>query len=213
MARRVNFLHYLMGLNKSELLSKFFQAQVDFPAKNDWINTVKANLNELNISMEDIRKKSELLFKKELKEKIKIAAFNYLKNIAINKEHSKMDNLLKTYQCLKMQPYLYSAQITKTEGQELFRFRTRMALFGNNFRNGLNTVECPLCKKANSVDSEGHSLTCETIIDKIPEINMKVIRVDNLYSENVYIMKETINIFLQIMKIRNGKIPKIQNSS
>mgnify|MGYP003314484790 CR=1 FL=1 len=57
-----------MGLNKNELLSKFFQAQVDFPAKNDWINTVKENLNELNISLEDIRKKYELIFKKELKD-------------------------------------------------------------------------------------------------------------------------------------------------
>ena len=86
-------------------------------------------------------------------------------------------------------------------------------MFGNNFRNGLSSVEWPLCKQPNSVDSEGHSLTYEKILSKIPEINMKVIRVDNLYSENVHIMKETINVFLKIMKIRNAKIPKIQNSS
>ena len=31
MSRRVNFLFYLMNLNKEELLHKFFQAQVDCP--------------------------------------------------------------------------------------------------------------------------------------------------------------------------------------
>ena len=45
---------------------------------------------------------------------------------------------------------------------------------------------------------------------KIPEINIKNIKVNNLYSENVHILKETINIFLKI--IRTEIIPKIKNS-
>ena len=45
MARRVNYLHYLLRLNNDELLYKFFKAQEEFPGKNDWILTVKENLN------------------------------------------------------------------------------------------------------------------------------------------------------------------------
>ena len=106
-----------------------------------------------------------------------------------------------------MQKYLYSSEINKTEGQQLFMFRTRMALFGNNFRNGLANIECPLCKIPNSIDSEEHSLACEIIINKIPEVALKNIDKNNLFSKNIFKMKETINIFMKILKIRKELLP------
>ena len=65
------------------------------------------------------------------------------------------------YDKLKLQSYLSSNDITKSEGQSLFKFRTRMAFFGVNFKNGMTNLECPLCKETNSLDSESHNLKCD----------------------------------------------------
>ena len=156
------------------MLYKFFQAQVDFPVKNDWINSVNEDLSQLNMSMEDVKNKSEYQFKKELKLKIKSASFQYLQNIIIDKKHSKMENL--KYESLNMQSYLYSRIINKTEGRNLFMFRTRMALFANNFKNGSDVTKCPKCKDLNSIDSEAHSLNCEKIIDNLKKMVNQFLR-------------------------------------
>ena len=44
--KRVIFLHYLVNLEKSEMLSKFFFAQWEKPAKSDWTVEVRKNLEE-----------------------------------------------------------------------------------------------------------------------------------------------------------------------
>ena len=53
-------------------------------------------------------------------------------------KHSKMDNLW--YSDLKMQPYLESNKFTTQEVKTIFKFRTRMANFGQNFKNGQQVV-------------------------------------------------------------------------
>ena len=105
-----------------------------------------------------------------------------------------------------MQAYLYSNVINKTEAQHLFMFRTRMTMFINNFRNGSADIKCPLCSKSNSVDSEAHSLTCDKIINRLSEV--KNINVNNLYSEDLNVLKETINVFMKILDIRKEYLTK-----
>ena len=34
-ARRINYYHYLVNLEKDEMLSKFFEAQMNYPWKDD----------------------------------------------------------------------------------------------------------------------------------------------------------------------------------
>ena len=41
MARRVNFLHYIMNEEESSLLKSFFNAQVESRVKGDWVNKRK----------------------------------------------------------------------------------------------------------------------------------------------------------------------------
>ena len=158
------------------------------------------------MSMDDMRNKSEYVFKKELRKKIKSSALKYLKNIIIEKDHSKMEKL--KYESLTMQSYFLSKFINKNEAQQLFMFRTRMARFANNFRNGSAYIKCPLCNEVNSIDSEVHSLSCEEIIKLLPEITTKTITVNNFYSNNVQDLKKTVNIFMEIMKIRTEILSK-----
>ena len=63
--RRLNFLHYLLKLNKSEMLYKFFIAQWNNPIKSDWTLEAKLNLVEFGIttSLEAIEKMSKNSFK------------------------------------------------------------------------------------------------------------------------------------------------------
>ena len=65
-ARIVNYLHYLASLNKDNMLHQVFKTQWKYPVKDDWTLKVKENLKELNISLslEEIKKKSECIFKR-----------------------------------------------------------------------------------------------------------------------------------------------------
>ena len=50
MAKRINFLHYLVNLKETELLYKFFNAQAKNPTKGDWILQVLEDLKNLEIT-------------------------------------------------------------------------------------------------------------------------------------------------------------------
>ena len=72
---------------------------------------------------------------------------------------SKTENL--KYQKFKMQEYLELKTMTKNEAIILFKFRTRMAPFGENFRNGKSITNCPLC--LSHVDAQEKSFSCPTL--------------------------------------------------
>ena len=82
MSKRVNYLHYILNFKKSDLLSKFFEAQSKNPTKGDWILQVIEDLNSLGIStdFDKIRKYKKNTFKNLVKEKTKSLALKYLNN-------------------------------------------------------------------------------------------------------------------------------------
>ena len=59
--KRINYLHYLVTLDESEMLYKFFIAQWENPVAFDWTSEVKKNLNEFGLStdLEEIKKMSK----------------------------------------------------------------------------------------------------------------------------------------------------------
>ena len=86
------------------MLYKTFITQWKHPVKGDWTEEVKTNLEELNINLEleDIKKKSKSSFKKLVKVKTTEYTLNYL--LSLKEKHSKMDKLTYTEQ--KLQNYL-----------------------------------------------------------------------------------------------------------
>ena len=60
--------------------------------------------------------------------------------------HSKMTNL--NYSSLTMQAYLKDPEVSVKQAQTMFRFRTRMEKFSENFKGGRPTKPCPLCKES-----------------------------------------------------------------
>ena len=72
-----------------------------------------------------------------IKEK-KYALYTFLEK---QESHSKLDNLCYTE--LKLQAYLEN--MSATEAQTVFSYRTRMANFKENYRGPEGPKPCPLC--------------------------------------------------------------------
>ena len=111
------------------------------------------------MTLEDLKKKSANSFKRMMKIKSKEYTLNYL--LEIKDSHSKIDNL--EYPELKLQNYLRDDEIPLNEARNLYRFRTRVANFKENFKNGHQScaIPCPLCLV--QPDTQAHSLQCPEI--------------------------------------------------
>ena len=103
----VTFYAGLLGvIKKDEMLSRVFWTTVKEPLKNDWILTVKENLNELGLDddLEIIGNKKKHKFKKEIRKAIKIRAHKYLLDTIERKNLKKINNII--YTSLDMQKYI-----------------------------------------------------------------------------------------------------------
>ena len=155
------------------MLSKFFYAQWEKPVKSDWTTKVKRNLVELDLptSLSEIKAMSKNAFKKLVKKHAKDYEFHRFLDIKGTKAKSKMKNLIYTE--FKIQDYLLLKNMNASQAKAMFKFRVRMAPFGENFRGGQATVICPLCQ--GHPDGQAESFSC-------PEIQ-KVIDVKGNYNE------------------------------
>ena len=142
MGRRLMYLHYLANLNKEQMLHKFFIAQWDNPVSNDWTETVKKDIETLNIKVDlkILKSTKKKVFKKYIKKTIKAASLDFL--LMEKQKHSKMDNI--SYTELKQQEYLKSSSVPVHKAKNLFKFRTRMNQVKSNYKTIYNNFTCPL---------------------------------------------------------------------
>ena len=75
------------------------------------------------------------------------------------------------YSELKIQNYLENENISVKEAQNLFRYRTRVAKFKENFKNNYDRIECPLC--LDKPDTQAHCMQCPIIISISEVTTMK----------------------------------------
>ena len=130
-ARRLNYLHTILNMDKKGMVYSFFTTQWYSPSKGDWTEQIKEDLDDFKIpcSFDFISSKSDEAFKALVKKCAKIYTIELLQKQKI--KHSKMDNL--SYSDLKIQNYFLSDEISTSEKKMLFRIRTRMEQFGENF--------------------------------------------------------------------------------
>ena len=142
-ARRINYLHSILKKDKSGMVYSFFIAQWYSPSKGDWTEQVQQDLIDFKIpcSFQSIESKSAEAFKKLVKRQAKEYALGGLQEKKA--KHSKMDNV--SYTNLESQDYFRSDQISNDQERMIFKYRTRMERFGENFRGGQNIVMCLLC--------------------------------------------------------------------
>ena len=163
MARRLNFLFYMLQLDSETLLRCFLQAQIDKPTVGDWITTVLNDIEtlNLNINLEGIAVISKSRFKKKVKEAITVKAFEYLVNQQAT--HSKAKPL--KYTKLQLQPYLQSGagDLTIKEKAFIFEARSRMMDIKDNFKTGRTDLNCRACNV--EVEDQPHLLQCNMLIE------------------------------------------------
>ena len=158
-ARRINYLHYLVSLEDTEMLSRFFQSQWRFPIKNDWVNQVKDDFKDFNLNyqLSEIKLISKTSWKKRVKLKMKEYSLDQLNKLKGN--HSKMEELF--YPELRLQNYLKDVEISVPVAKNLFRWRTRTAKFKLNYKGSYLSFACPSCLV--QPDSQAHSVQCPVV--------------------------------------------------
>ena len=118
----------------------------------------------------------------------------------IQKEkHSKMQNL--EYTEMNLQNYFLLPRIRIDQVRNIFKLRTRMAPFGENFRGGKEYIVCPLCNEA--FDNQEHAFKCEIIRE---HIDMKGVNMKDIYNNNITL--ETAETITKMLEIRKQLIEK-----
>ena len=131
--------------------------------KDDWTTTVQKDLKDLDIGLglDEIKEQSDFSFKRLVKIKTKEYAIDFL--MKIKERHSKMEKL--DYIELKLQNYLNDDNIPVKEATNLYRFRTRVAKFKENYSNNNDGIACPLCLV--QPDTQAHCVQCPVIKDNV----------------------------------------------
>ena len=139
------------------MLSKFFHAQYNFEVKHDWTATVRQDLIDfgIKVNLENIKSKSEFVFKKMVKlkaQEYELCKLNSMKG-------SKMENTF--HGKLEIQKYLRQKNISAEDAKLVFAFRTRMAKFSENFRGPHGPKMCTLCYT--HLDNQPMAFNCTVI--------------------------------------------------
>ena len=111
-------MYYWTLLNKSddELAKQVFNIQNKFSVKDDWVNQVKLDLNELEIQIteEKIKGMKYEEYKKIIRTKLDEKFLDYL--LLLKASHTKTENLTS----YSLQEYLKSENLTFKQKQLLF---------------------------------------------------------------------------------------------
>ena len=99
------------------------------------------------------------------------------------------------YESIKIQKYFTRSDISIEQNKIIFKFKTSMSYFGENYRAGRDKVICPLCES--HVDNQKLSFIC-------PEIKNKVVicgKISDIYREDIKL--ETVEVIQKFTQIRN----------
>ena len=151
--RRIMYLHHIITRREEALIRRVLMAQISKPAKGDWCNVVREDMDSLGleISFEEVGAMN--------KEQLKILIDNQLAKHAfedLNSEKAKFSKMTSiSYDRLEIQSYLADPQLSVKLKQLTFKWRTRMISVGWNFGQKLL---CPLCKMEE--DTQNHLFHC-----------------------------------------------------
>ena len=193
-ARRLNYLHYILKREESEMLHTFFMTQWYNETEGDWTKEVRINLDEFGIpcDFDYIKSLSQLSFKNLVKRKAREYSLKVLQEK--QSKHSKMNNL--HYSELKLQDYFKMPGIKTKEMLNLFKWRTRMAPLGENYRENQGHIMCPLCQ--NHLDNQPTFLQCE-VVKKESGVNMHI---EDIYRETISL--ETARNLIKVEEFREN---------
>ena len=158
----MGFLHYILNEDENSMLHKFFQCQLKYGTRKDWVTSVIGDLKYLNmenLSMEMIRSMKRTSFMNKIKEKINLKAFENLQKV--KESHSKVKEI--QHNLIKIQKYLQpnSIKITREEAQLIFQLRCRVTETKVNLRGKYDNLECEACGLEE--ETQQHIIECKEL--------------------------------------------------
>ena len=161
------------------MIYKVFEATVENPVKNDFVQTCERYLSTLNLNLtfSEIEQMGNWKFKKMVKEKVKLAAFNYL--IAQQKKQTKILDI--QYKTLEMQEYLLEGNKSIEVSKFIFKARSKTLDIKMQRKWKYEDKLCTGCKVREETGEE--ILTC-TYFEETDEENAKPMTYDMFYCES-----------------------------
>jgi hypothetical protein len=200
--RRILYLeHILKQRNKNSLLYNFFIAQMQDPKTNDWVSTVKKDLEDLDINLEfsDIEELGTNKFTKLCKMQVKLKAFEYLQNEKLN--HEKVLHI--KYEKLEMAKYLTANDFEYSVESRQYLFQCRVSDIQARANRPWQHEEthCISCKDINIEETGKHILDCKVLIDQNDQISY-IPQYSDLYSTEIQEQMYVSTIIKENMRIR-----------
>ena len=203
--RRLMFLWTILQKDSNELVRKVYEAQKLFPIKDDFINQIREDCDNIGLEWDEnsIKNLKKTRFKEIVKSKLRNSAHTYL--LEKKEKLSKLDHLSSDY---SLKDYLTSHKLSIKEKQILFKLRTRMIDVKANYPSMYKQeLFCSLCE-SKSIENQQHLLDCPSL--KINSCTQ--IQYSDMFSENIEKQIEAAKHWNNVLKIREIKL-KIKQTS
>ena len=196
MMKRIMYYYVILQRNDEEITKRVVMCQKETRRKGDFYLQTKENMDYLLITEEDMEG-SQTKLKETIIKQTKQKAFEYL--IEKAKHHSKVNEKLYCdcegldhYNDERFRPDLINI---------LFKFRTRMFLVKNNFRNNYtnNNTLCPVCN--DQEDTQEHLFECKKIMDVYE--GTKQFGYNDIFSHNADNLLGVATLLKKLVDIRN----------
>ena len=119
--RRVNCLKHIIQKEDDELVKKVYMAQRDNPTSGDFVKLVEKDMEDLNVTYEQVASMDKIKLKKMLKLNATNAAFKELKEKL--KKHKKVKHM--KYEHFEIQSYLQSKILHPEEARVVTALRSQ----------------------------------------------------------------------------------------
>ena len=201
MIRRFMYLWKILHLDKSELVYRVFQSQVNSPNSGDWVKLIQKDKLKINLEISDteIEEMSKGRFKNLIKRKVQILAISDLNEAKI--KHSKSQYL--NSKNFKTAQYLEDQRFSKKESQLLFSLRSHTLNLKMNFKNQHTNTYCEVCQLF--PETQSHILHCPQITSKLNIVNLpNSVPEENYIYGRIDKQLEIVKIFSQILEVRKS---------
>ena len=203
MKKRILYLWKILNSDKSELISRVYESQLNASHIGDWVRLVandKVKI-ELDLSDEEIRKLSKTKFQTIVNSKVENFALSELNEL--KSKHSKSHYLKST--SFQTADYLKDFRFSKLESQLLFELRSQTLNVKANFPKQYNDVWCQVCKLF--PESQSHLLQCPQIAPKLKLVCAKISDLDEkLIYRDTENQLRIVKIYTQILEIRKSML-------
>ena len=192
MRRKLSFLQYILLQDKKSMIHQVLKATCDNTVKNDFVQICKKYLKALDIdhSFEEIAKLSKSAFKKLLKEKSKVAAFQYLSGEKLKQK--KICNI--EYQKLDIQEYLLNGDRNVNVSKFIFKARSKTVDIKMQKKWKYDDILCSGCGENEETGEE--ILSCKSFGNSSDN------SYSGFYSDNVDDQTTVAKQMMKRMKIR-----------